>query len=60
MVGVLARGEGWHNNHHAFPTSARQGLRWGQIDVGYYFIRLLALLGLAWNVKLPCARARTG
>ena len=53
VFGVLALGEGWHNTHHAFPTSARHGLRWWQIDVSYYVIRLLALLGLAWKVRLP-------
>lgn len=57
VFGVLALGEGWHNNHHAFPTSARHGLRWWQIDVSYYFIRLLALFGIAWNVKRPPATA---
>ncbi len=56
VFGVLALGEGWHNNHHAFPTSARHGLRWWQLDLSYYVIRLLALLGLAWNVKLPANR----
>jgi stearoyl-CoA desaturase (Delta-9 desaturase) len=62
VLGVLALGEGWHNTHHAFPSSARHGLRWWQVDVSYYLIRLLALTGLAWNVKLPSpdaeARAR--
>jgi stearoyl-CoA desaturase (delta-9 desaturase) len=53
VLGVLALGEGWHNNHHAFPTSARHGLRWWQVDVSYYLIRLLALVGLAWKVRLP-------
>ena len=53
VFGVLAMGEGWHNNHHAFPTSARHGLRWWQIDVSYYVIRALALVGLVWKVKLP-------
>jgi stearoyl-CoA desaturase (delta-9 desaturase) len=53
LLGVLAMGEGWHNNHHAFPTSARHGLRWWQLDVSYYFIRLLALAGLAWKIRLP-------
>jgi stearoyl-CoA desaturase (delta-9 desaturase) len=53
LFGVLALGEGWHNNHHAFPTSARFGLRWWQIDVGYWTIRALAVLGLARNVRLP-------
>jgi stearoyl-CoA desaturase (delta-9 desaturase) len=57
LFGVLGFGEGWHNNHHAFPTSARHGLKWWQIDVNYWTIRLLALLGLAWNVKLPSTRA---
>jgi stearoyl-CoA desaturase (delta-9 desaturase) len=56
LFGLLALGEGWHNNHHAFPTSARHGLRWWQIDLSYNVIQVLALVGLAWNVKLP-ARA---
>jgi stearoyl-CoA desaturase (delta-9 desaturase) len=53
VFGALGFGEGWHNNHHAFPTSARFGLRWWQIDFGYSFICVLALLGLAWNVRVP-------
>src|SRR6202008_4405298 len=53
VFGVLAMGEGWHNTHHAFPTSARHGLRWWQIDVSYWVIRALALTGLAWDVRLP-------
>jgi stearoyl-CoA desaturase (Delta-9 desaturase) len=53
LFGLLALGEGWHNNHHAFPTSARHGLRWWQFDVSYYVIRGLAALGLAWDVRLP-------
>jgi len=58
VFGILALGEGWHNAHHAFPTSARHGLRWWQIDVSYWIIRTLALLGLAWNVKLPTQEAQ--
>jgi stearoyl-CoA desaturase (delta-9 desaturase) len=57
LFGVLALGEGWHNNHHAFPTSARHGLRWWQIDASYWVIRGLELAGLAWNVKLPAKAA---
>ena len=53
MFGVLALGEGWHNNHHVFPTSGRHGLRWWQLDLSYLFIRGLALLRLAWDVRLP-------
>lgn len=59
LFGVLTLGEGWHNNHHAFPTSARHGLRWWQFDPSYWVIRALALLGLAWNVKHPVTAART-
>jgi len=58
VFGILALGEGWHNTHHAFPSSARHGLRWWQIDVSYWVIRTLALLGLAWNLKLPTAEAQ--
>jgi stearoyl-CoA desaturase (delta-9 desaturase) len=58
LFGVLAFGEGWHNNHHAFPTSARHGLTWWQIDLSFWVIRVLALLGLAWNVRLACSDGR--
>ena len=56
IFGALGFGEGWHNNHHAFPSSARLGLRWWQIDLGYWFICVLAWLGLASRVKTPCRR----
>jgi stearoyl-CoA desaturase (delta-9 desaturase) len=49
----LAFGESWHNNHHAFPASARHGLYPGQLDLGYEFIRFLERLGLAWDVQTP-------
>jgi len=58
LFGVLALGEGWHNTHHAFPTSARHGLRWWQPDISYWVIRALALVGLAWNVKIPTREAQ--
>ena len=58
LFGALAFGEGWHNTHHAFPTSARHGLRWWQIDVSYWVIRSMNVLGLAWNLKLPTAEAQ--
>jgi stearoyl-CoA desaturase (Delta-9 desaturase) len=57
VFGILALGEGWHNAHHAFPTSARHGLRWWQVDVSYYLIRAMSWVGLAWKVKLPSADA---
>lgn len=52
-AGLLTMGEAWHNNHHAYPGSARIGLHPGQSDWGYRFIRLLERLGLAWDVCLP-------
>ena len=57
-VGLLAWGEGWHNNHHAFEYSARHGLEWYQVDVTWYVIRLLQAVGLATNVKLPSEQQR--
>jgi stearoyl-CoA desaturase (delta-9 desaturase) len=53
VFGILALGEGWHRGHHAYPTSARHGLRWWKIDVSYYVIRLMGLVGLAWKIRLP-------
>ena len=50
LVGLLAFGEGWHNNHHAFPRSAFHGQRWWQVDLSSYIILLLEKLGLVWNV----------
>ena len=49
-VGLLTLGEGWHNNHHAKPSAALHGWRWYEVDVSGYVIRLLARLGLAWQV----------
>jgi stearoyl-CoA desaturase (delta-9 desaturase) len=51
-VALLTGGEGWHNNHHAHPVSARHGLAWYELDVNYYGIWLLEKLGLAKNVNI--------
>jgi stearoyl-CoA desaturase (delta-9 desaturase) len=51
VVGLLALGEGWHNNHHAFPRSALHGLRWWQFDLSGLTIRLLERLQLIGNVQ---------
>lgn len=53
LFGILAFGEGWHNNHHAFPYSARHGLHWWQVDSSFYIIKMLEKLGVAWDMKLP-------
>jgi len=52
-VAILAWGEGWHNNHHAFPWSARHGLRWFEFDFTWLTIRVLAACKLARDVKIP-------
>jgi stearoyl-CoA desaturase (delta-9 desaturase) len=52
-VALLSFGEGWHNNHHAFPFSARHGLRWFEIDMTWWHVELLALLRLADRVRIP-------
>ena len=53
LLAIPAFGEGWHNNHHAFPWSARFGLSWWQLDVGWWAIRCFNLVGLASQPKCP-------
>jgi stearoyl-CoA desaturase (delta-9 desaturase) len=53
LIALLVLGEGWHNNHHAFPSSARHGLLRWQLDVSWLVIRGLERLGLVWNVRHP-------
>lgn len=53
LLGLLVWGEGWHNNHHAFPYSAAFGLKWRQLDPGYWLIGTLQVCGLAWDVHQP-------
>ena len=55
LVALVSFGEGWHHSHHAFPTSARHGLRRTQVDPSYAVIRALERVGLVWNVKRPRA-----
>jgi stearoyl-CoA desaturase (delta-9 desaturase) len=51
-VAILTFGEGWHNNHHAHPVSATHGMAWWELDFNYWGIQLLALLGLARNIRV--------
>ncbi|WP_443749855.1 acyl-CoA desaturase [Asticcacaulis solisilvae] len=53
FAGLITMGESWHNNHHAFPGSARIGLYEGQSDPGYWFLKALEPLGLVWDIRLP-------
>ncbi len=52
-VAIITSGEGWHNNHHAEPNSATNQRHWWEVDLTYQLLRLLVLLGLAWDVQLP-------
>jgi len=54
-VALVTFGEGWHNNHHAYPTSARHGMVWRELDLTWLQIRLLGKLGLAWDIRVPTA-----
>src|SRR5881227_3053298 len=56
-VALLTYGEGWHNNHHAFQTSAAHGLRWWEIDLTYTAIWLMKSCGMAYNIKLAKIRS---
>lgn len=55
LIALPTFGEGWHNNHHAFPGSAVHGLGRLQVDMSWWTIRMLQRLGLAWDVKVPSA-----
>lgn len=51
IVAIVSWGEGWHNNHHHYPTSARSAYAWWEIDFNWYLIKTLAALGLVWDVR---------
>jgi len=57
-IALVTWGEGWHNNHHAHPNSARHGLRWWEIDTNWYLISALRVVGLVHDIKLPRADSR--
>ena len=52
-VALFTFGEGWHNNHHAYPTSARHGMTWREVDLSWMQIKLMSWVGLAWDVRVP-------
>lgn len=51
LLAVITLGEGWHNNHHYYPASARQGFRWWQLDITYLVLRGMAAVGLVGNLR---------
>jgi stearoyl-CoA desaturase (delta-9 desaturase) len=53
FLAILTMGEGWHNNHHVYQSSARQGFRWWEIDLTFYILKALSWTGLIWDLKTP-------
>ena len=59
FLAIITFGEGWHNNHHHYPGSARQGFHWWEYDLTYYLLRAMAMVGLVWDLK-PVPQAMRG
>lgn len=55
-LAFLTLGEGWHNNHHHYPVSCRQGFFWWEIDITYYVLKTLSFFRIVWDLKAPPAR----
>ena len=53
LLAFFTMGEGWHNNHHAYQSSVRQGFRWWEIDATFYILKALSWLGIVWDLKTP-------
>jgi len=52
ILSIITMGEGWHNNHHRYPYSERQGIYWYEIDMSHYVLRIFSWFGLVWDIKL--------
>jgi stearoyl-CoA desaturase (delta-9 desaturase) len=53
FLALLTLGEGWHNNHHYYPGSTRQGFYWWEVDLTYYGLKALSWIGLVWDLRSP-------
>lgn len=56
ILALITLGEGWHNNHHRYPGSERQGFYWWEIDISHYILKVLSWFGLVWNLRAPPER----
>lgn len=56
LLALITLGEGWHNNHHYYPGSERQGFYWWEFDISHYILTVLSWFGLVWNLRTPPAR----
>lgn len=55
LLSIITLGEGWHNNHHFYQSSTRQGFKWWQVDITYYILKLISWIGLVWDLREPPA-----
>jgi stearoyl-CoA desaturase (Delta-9 desaturase) len=60
ILAIVTMGEGWHNNHHYYPRSVRQGFFWWEIDMSYYVLKGLEAVGLVWDLHVPSAKVLAG
>jgi stearoyl-CoA desaturase (delta-9 desaturase) len=51
FLALITFGEGWHNNHHFYPSSAKQGFKWWEIDITYYLLKGLQFCGVIWDIR---------
>jgi stearoyl-CoA desaturase (Delta-9 desaturase) len=58
-LALLTLGEGWHNNHHHYAISARQGFFWWEIDITYYLLKAMSWLGIVWDLRPVPEHVRT-
>jgi len=56
VLALITMGEGWHNNHHYYATSAKMGFFWWEVDISYYTLCLLSFFGIVWDMKKPSQR----
>lgn len=56
LIALVTLGEGWHNNHHRYPGSERQGFYWWEIDISHYILKFLSLFGIVWDLREPPKR----
>jgi stearoyl-CoA desaturase (delta-9 desaturase) len=56
ILALITLGEGWHNNHHRYPGSEKQGFYWWEIDISHYILKVLSWMGLVWDLRVPPAR----
>jgi stearoyl-CoA desaturase (delta-9 desaturase) len=59
-LALITLGEGWHNNHHHYPASVRQGFYWWEFDVTFYLLKLMSFFGVIWDLKPVPAAIRDG